>query len=184
MGEQNLGSVLKRLEIDQSTGSLVCVGEDNAFARVYFVDGKPRAARCRDLQGREALMQLSATSLQSVKFHDGVNLIKSDVEDEGIGDFSAGDGDPAAAVVDSGSAAAVDVLAESDDAALGNQKLTAAHREIIVEELIEYVGPVAQMVVGGLGDNISMAEALKLLVLEIDDRELARQFVDKVKQRI
>ena len=184
MSEQNLGSVLKRLEIDQSTGSLVCVGQDNAFARVYLVDGKPRAARCRDLQGREALVQLSAIPLQSAKFHDGINLIKSDVEDEGIGDFSAGDDAPAAAAVESGSGAAIDVLADSDDTALRNQKLNAAHREVIAEELIEYVGPVAQMVVGGLGDNISVAEALKLLVLEIDDRDLARQFVDRVRQKI
>lgn len=187
MSQQNLGRVLKRLELDQSTGSLVCVGEDNAFSRIYVVDGKPRAARCRSLQGTEALAALCANPLASVKFHAGVNLIKCDAEDAGIAAFSAGDETAAAEAVESSgdaSASAVDILVGDDEDALGEKKLNAAIREALAEELIEYVGPIAQMVVGGLDDDISLVEALKLLALEIDDKQMAAQFVERVRQKI
>ena len=43
MSNPKFASVLKRLERDGSTGTLVCVGEDSMFGRVYLVDGKPPA---------------------------------------------------------------------------------------------------------------------------------------------
>ena len=184
MSEQYLGSVLRRLQIDQSTGSLVCVGEDNNFARVYLVDGMPKAARCRDLQGKEALRQLSAAPLASIKFHDGVNLIKTDEEDEDLDDFVLDDAASVTAAVDSGSGAALDFVVETLDRTLRNTRLTADQRDVVAEELVEYVGPIAAMVTGGLEDDISLGEALKVVVYEIGDPQQAAEFVDRVRQRL
>jgi len=188
MSEYKFASVLKRLEIDKSTGSLVCVGEDSMFARVYVVDGKPRAARCRNLQGKEALVQLQVAELTSVKYYDKVNLIKSDSDDSDIGGFVAEEGEAAAedlGSVELPSESDIDRLVDTtDDRAHRQNRLSAPDRSILVEELVEYVGPVAEMVVDGLGEDIGVMDAVKLLANEIGDKQMAKQFIEKVKQRL
>jgi hypothetical protein len=186
MSKVDFDSVLKRIEIDRNTGTLVCVGEENLFGRVYLEDGKPRAARCGNLQGSDALQQLSDAVLVSAKFHDGAKLIKFDAEDAGIEGFSTGDAAPVAGEVGgSMSASEIDALTDSTETDPKLEKtLSAPVRDIMTQELVEYVGPVAQMVVGGLEDDITIMDALKLLGLEIGDRDQARQFVEKVRLRL
>ena len=77
MPKHKLSNVLKRLGEEQRTGTLLCVGEDNVMGRVYLIQGKPRAARCRNLQGKEALLRINEKLLVSLKFHKDVNLVKS-----------------------------------------------------------------------------------------------------------
>lgn len=187
MSNPKFASVLKRLERDGSTGTLVCVGEDSMFGRVYLVDGKPRAARCRHLEGKEALVQLDEASLTSTKFYSNANLIKANLDDADIQGFEIAASEAVAADVGE-----VEITADSEiDALIDNtdnrsqsrQTITAPARAVLVEELTEYVGPVAEMVVSGLGENVSLAEAIKLAASEIGDPELAKQFAEKVRQR-
>jgi len=184
MSQHNFGSVLKRLEVDRSTGTLVCVGEDNLFGRIYFEAGKLRAARCGTSRGKPALERMNETQLVSVKFHDNVKLIKAESDDEEIGSFA--DGNTAAAADDVGAVSGGKLGAVTEaivaDASL-QQPLTDASREMLAEELVEYVGPIAQMVVGGLEDGIGLGEALQLLAHEINDPQLAAEFVDRVRQK-
>lgn len=188
MSQYKFGGVIKRLEVEKSTGTLVCVGEDNLFGRVYFVDGNPKAARCGDLQGMEALQLLDDARLVSVKFHDGAKLIKTDTDDKGIDGFETDDSEPVAGdVVDTGTISASEIDSMTDSTETNPRleaRLSAPLREVLSEELVEYVGPVAQMIVSGLEANITVMEALQLLAAEIGDRELARQFVEKVRQKI
>jgi hypothetical protein len=188
MSQHNLGSVLKRLETDQRTGSLVCVGEDSVFGRVYLVDGKPRVARCSHLQGKEALLQLNGAQLVSIKFYKDINLIKSSSDDAGIEGFDAGDVEAEAVDLSSSEIESVtdlEVVTQGiDQEPFAGKKLSDQVREVLVEELVEFVGPVSQMMVSGLEDDISLVDALKLLAGEIGDKDMARLFVEKVKQKI
>ena len=88
------------------------------------------------------------------------------------------------AAVDSGSGAALDFVVETLDRTLRNTRLTADQRDVVAEELVEYVGPIAAMVTGGLEDDISLGEALKVVVYEIGDPQQAAEFVDRVRQRL
>jgi hypothetical protein len=188
MSQVKFASVLKRIELDQNTGTLVCVGEDNLFGRVYLVDGKPRVARCGNSQGPEAMQLMIEGTLVSAKFHDGAKLIKSDSDDDGIDGFSAGDADPVADDLGNDgamSASEIDSLTdttETDPKLL--QKLSDPVREIMAQELVEYVGPVAQMIVSGLEQDIRVMDALKVLAFEIGDRDMARQYVENVRLKL
>jgi hypothetical protein len=188
MSEINIGSVLRRIEIDQNTGTLVCVGEDNLFGRVYLVDGKPRVARCGNLQGGEAMQRLIDTALVSARFHDGAKLIQSDADDDGIDGFTIDDTVTAAGDVGATgamSASEIDAVTdttETDPRLL--QKLSGPVRDILAQELVEYVGPVAQMIVSGLEDDIKVMDALKILAAEIGEKDQARQFVENVRLKL
>jgi hypothetical protein len=63
-------------------------------------------------------------------------------------------------------------------------KLTDESRRILAEELVEFLGPVAQMIVSDLDGEISIRDALNLLAQEIGDMDSAIQFVEKIKLEI
>jgi hypothetical protein len=192
MKKYKLSSVLKRLQEEQRSGTLLCVGEDNVMGRIYFVEGKPRAARCRNFQGKEALLRINENLLVSLKFHKDVNLVKSQsainiVEDPAASDTTEST-DPATDDV-----SAIEFKSMLDIAALTSidedttrldVKLTDESRRTLAEELVEFLGPVAQMIVSDLDDEISMRDTLNLLAQEIGDMDSAIQFVEKIKLRI
>ena len=188
MSDYEFASVLKRLQVDQRTGSLVCVGNESVFGRVYVVGGSPRVARCQDREGMEAMQQLNASQLISAKFYDNVDLIRSKSEDADIANFRVGDQVAASDHVGLEESAATSGINALPDVAgndsLGQKKLSGPVRKILSEELIDYVGPVAQVVVEGLDDNTTLADALRLLALEIGDKDLAKEFVEKVRPKI
>jgi len=192
MKKYKLSSVLKRLLEEQRSGTLLCVGEDNVMGRIYFVEGKPRAARCRNFQGKEALLRINENLLLSLKFHKDVNLVKSQsainiVEDPAASDTTEST-EPATDDV-----SAIEFKSMLDIAALTSIdedttrldiKLTDESRRILAEELVEFLGPVAQMIVSDLDDEISMRDTLNLLAQEIGDMDSAIQFVEKIKLKI
>ena len=192
MKKYKLSSVLKRLQEEQRSGTLLCVGEDNVMGRIYFVEGKPRAARCRNFQGKDALLRINENLLVSLKFHKDVNLVKSQsainiVEDPAASDTTEST-EPATDDV-----SAIEFKSMLDIAALTgidedttrlDVKLTDESRRILAEELVEFLGPVAQMIVSDLDDEISIRDALNLLAQEIGDMDSAIQFVEKIKLEI
>ncbi len=192
MKKYKLSSVLKRLQEEQRSGTLLCVGEDNVMGRIYFVEGKPRAARCRNFQGKDALLRINENLLVSLKFHKDVNLVKSQsainiVEDPAARDTTEST-EPATDDV-----SAIEFKSMLDIAALTgidedttrlDVKLTDESRRILAEELVEFLGPVAQMIVSDLDDEISIRDALNLLAQEIGDMDSAIQFVEKIKLEI
>ena len=192
MKKYKLSSVLKRLQEEHRSGTLLCVGEDNVMGRIYFVEGRPRAARCRNFQGKEALLRINENLLVSLKFHKDVNLVKSQsainiVEDPAASDTTEST-EPATDDV-----SAIEFKSMLDIAALTgidedttrlDVKLTDESRRILAEELVEFLGPVAQMIVSDLDDEISIRDALNLLAQEIGDMDSAIQFVEKIKLEI
>jgi len=192
MKKYKLGSVLKRLLDEQRSGTLLCVGEDNVMGRIYFVEGKPRAARCRNFQDKDALLRINENLLVSLKFHKDVNLVKSQSAIDAVEDPAASDTtestEPATDDV-----SAIEFKSMLDIAALTSidedttrldVKLTDESRRILAEELVEFLGPVAQMIVSDLDDEISIRDALNLLAQEIGDMDSAIQFVEKIKLKI
>ncbi len=192
MKKYKLGSVLKRLLDEQRSGTLLCVGEDNVMGRIYFVEGKPRAARCRNFQGKDALLRINENLLVSLKFHKDVNLVKSQSALDAVEDPAASNTtestEPATDDV-----SAIEFKSMLDIAALTSidedttrldVKLTDESRRILAEELVEFLGPVAQMIVSDLEDEISVRDALNLLAHEIGDMDSAIQFVERVKLKI
>ena len=190
MNKHKLSSVLKRLGEEQRTGTLLCVGEDNVMGRVYLIEGKPRAARCRSLQGKEALLRINEKLLVSLKFHKDVNLVNSQtsmdtVEEPVTSDTTEITTDEPVTADEFKSALDIAALTDiEDDTTRLDIQLTDESRKILTEELIEFIGPVAQMIVSDLEDNISVREALNMLAEEIGDMDSAIQFIEKIKPQI
>lgn len=189
MKKYKLSSVLKRLLEEQRSGTLLCVGEDNVMGRIYFVEGKPRAARCRNFQGKDALLRINENLLVSLKFHKDVNLVKSQSAIDAIEDPAASDTTEATNT----DVSAIEFKSMLDIAALTgidedttrlDVELSGESRQLLAEELVEFLGPVAQMIVSDLEDGISIRDALNILSQEIGDMDSAIQFVEKIKLKI
>jgi hypothetical protein len=71
-----------------------------------------------------------------------------------------------------------------EDATRLDVELTGEHRQLLAEELVEFLGPVAQMIVSDLESEISIRDALNILAQEIGDMDSAIQFVEKIKLKI
>jgi hypothetical protein len=184
-----LNKALNMLAREERTGTLVCVGEDNFLGRVYVVDGKPRAARCRKVRGREALLLIDEKLLTALKFHNNLNLLKS--ESEAIdnaampnqyrrtGDTGARMAADFKSVIDIASVAEVD-----DDSSLSRIVLDDGIRSMMARELVNFLGPLAEMVVSDLDDGLNLQDALNLIADEIGDMDSALEFVSIVKSSI
>ncbi len=189
MKKYKLSSVLRRLQTDQHTGTLMSVGEDNVLGRIYLVKGKLKAARCRNLQGKDAVIRINEKFLVSVKFHKNANLVNSQSAIGDNDDTEPDDAtDPDSIDISSReyqSAIGITALVddEDDDESL-DKPLTPEIRSILAQELIEYLGPVAPMFVSDLEQEISVGEALNVLAVEIGDMDAAIEFIDKVKPKV
>lgn len=189
MKKYQLSSVLKRLLEEQRSGTLLCVGEDSIMGRIYFVDGKPRAARCRNFQGKDALLRINENLLVSLKFHKDVNLVKSKsaidtVEDPTASDTTEPATDDVSAIEFKSMLDIAALTSIDEDATRLDVELTGEHRQLLAEELVEFLGPVAQMIVSDLESEISIRDALNILSQEIGDMDSAIQFVEKIKLKI
>ncbi len=192
MKKYKLSSVLKRLLEEQRSGTLLCVGEDNVMGRIYFVEGKPRAARCRNFQGKDALLRINENLLVSLKFHKDVNLVKSQSAIDAVEDPAASDTTESTEPT-TDDVSAIEFKSMLDIAALTGidedttrleVELTDESRQLLAEELVEFLGPVAQMIVSDLENEISVRDALNLLAQEIGDMDSAIQFVERIKLKI
>ena len=186
MKKYQLSSVLKQLAKEQRTGTLMSVNEDNILGRIYLINGKPKAARCRNLQGKEALNHINDKLQVSLKFHKEVNLVNSQsVIDTNDSPDSGKFTDPVTDNVTTEEfISSLDITELTDSQFNENRldlELTSANREILSAELVEYLGPVAQMIVSDLEDGISLRSALNVIAHEIGDMDTAIQFIEKVK---
>ncbi len=186
MKKYKLSSVLKQLETEQRTGTLMSVNEDNILGRIYVVNGKPRAARCRNIQGQEALNQINDKLQVSVKFHQEVNLVNSqsviDTNKDSVAAESAFSNDENVSVEEFNSAFDITELTDNKFAhGLLERELTPAIREVLATELVEHLGPLAQIIVSDLEDGISVREALNSLSQEIGDMDAAIKFIEELQ---
>ncbi len=189
MKTYKLNKALGMLAAEQRTGTLVCVGQDNFLGRVYIVDGKPRAARCRNVRGKEALLLIDEKLLTALKFHNNLNLLSSEsetIDSEAVPNQYRRAGDAGArmeadfkSVLDIASVAATE-----DDSRLSKMDLDERIRGLMSTELVNFLGPIADMVVSDLDDGLSVQDALNLIADEIGDMDSALEFVSRIKSSI
>ena len=184
-----LNKALSMLAKEHRTGTLVCVGEDNFLGRVYIVEGQPRAARCRNVRGREALLLIDEKLLTALKFHNNLNLLQSESEDIGnepisshyrrAGETGARMAADFKSVIDIASVASAE-----DDTQLSRIVLDDRIRSMMARELVNFLGPLAEMVVSDLDDGLILQDALNLIADEIGDMDSALEFVNLIKSNI
>jgi len=189
-----LSVVLRSLAREKRTGTLICVGEDNVQGRMYLHEGRLVSARCRNLQGREAIDRINQTLLVTLKFHKNKNLV--DLRDESnitnitertdLTDHSNFNEPVAERVSQDEFNSLVDIssLAQVQDDITLEVPLTDKIKNIIVDELTEHLGPVAGIFVSELEDGIRVIDALNILSQEIGDMDAGIEFVNKVRERI
>lgn len=165
-----LSSVFNKLARDNSTGTLICVNENNLQGRIYFRDGRPEMARCRNLQGREAIELINEHLLVSLRFNSNQNLITLNKNNTDQSINSGKDDTTPLALV-------------SGDTSL-EAPMTDETKTILIEELTEQLGPLAGILVEDLDSNLRLIDALDSLAAEIDDAESTSLFIDNVKKRI
>ncbi len=179
---------LQGLEKDGRTGTLVSVCEDNTLGRIYFVDGRVVSARCRNLHGIDALKKIREKSLASAKFHTNIDLVRSqstiDIDLADISTFAtSANADDTPDSFETGVDTSEFAPGQSSGKSM-SVSLTPALRSIISDELSEYLGPVASMIMEDLDDGISLKNALNTLAQEFDDTDTAVSFIEAVKNRI
>jgi hypothetical protein len=179
-----LSAVLKSLAEEKRTGTLISIGEDNIQGRILFRQGRPVAARCRNLQGNEALKRINEHRLVSLRFHKNKNYVALEDETDMTGPSGENElqdeqvtSDEYKSLVD------ITSITQLDDDEMMQAPLTTEMQIIIGEELTEYLGPVAEMFVADLPPGISLMEALNSLCRDIGDVDASIEFVNKVKER-
>ncbi len=180
-----LGSVLKSLAREKRTGTLICIGEDNVQGRIFLREGRPVSARCRNFQGKAALDRINQTLLASLKFHKNKNFVTLEdgddvTESEARGDLPAEQVSPG----EFNSLVDISSLAQLEEDASLQKPLTPDMQEVIVAELAEYLGPLAEMFVSELKPGISVLDALNSLSQDIGDVDASIEFVNKVREKI
>ncbi len=179
-----LSVVLKSLAEKERTGTLICIGDDNVQGRILFRQGRPVSARCRNLQGNDALRRINEHPLVSLKFYKRKNYVALEDETD-MTDLSKDTGPQDEQVTSDDYHSLVDVtsLTQLDDDEIMLAPLTTEMRIIIGEELTEHLGPVAEMFVSDLEPGISLKDALNRLSRDIGDVDAGIEFVNKVKER-
>lgn len=182
-----LSSVLKSVNKDKRTGTLFCVNEENLQGRIYFREGRPTLARCRNLQGKQAIELIRKHLLITLKFHTNQNLVTLDEDEQEIINIPQQDEPDDTPDLDAinNTTAGVSPLTQLQNGSKLQAPMSTQAKEIIIEELKEkIVGPLAGVLVDGLEENIKVIDALNILAQEIGDTDIAMEFVEKVKARI
>ena len=152
------------------TGTAMIVFEDNSLGRFYFAGGLLVTARYKNKQGQLALDEAALHTVQTAKFHDEADLVRS-------AEFIEGQAIPVATAPVA--AAPQPVAARPVN---NGPVLTHVMRSGISELLTEYIGPVAPVVMAELPEGIDIESAIDQLSKEISDTRSAANFVRDARQ--
>ncbi|MGB5706697.1 MAG: hypothetical protein WBM41_07680 [Arenicellales bacterium] len=158
MAENQILDVISQYLASEQTGTIMAVFEDNSLGRFYVVSGVLATARYRNKEGREAVNMAKSVVVTTARFHENADLVRS-------GDLIDGIALPQVAS---------EKLPSSQP--VGPQ-LTNVMKAGVVDLLMEYVGPVAPLIMSDLPDAIDIESALDQLASEIDDAKSAAEFV-------
>lgn len=163
MAENQILDVISQYLASEQTGTIMAVFEDNSLGRFYVVSGVLATARYRNKEGREAVNLAKSVALTTAKFHENADLVRSGELIDGIA-----------------------LPAVSSNAAPVTQpegpQLTNVMKAGVGELLMEYIGPVAPLVVSDLPANVDIETALDQLASEIEDPKSAAEFVRSARE--
>jgi len=158
MAENQILDVISQYLASEQTGTIMAVFEDNSLGRFYVVSGVLATARYRNKEGREAVNVAKNVAVTSARFHENADLVRSGELIDGI----------ALPQTPSNKPPPVQPI---------GPQLTNVMRAGVVELLMDYVGPVAPLIMSDLPDTIDIESALDQLASEIDDAKSAAEFV-------
>jgi len=182
------GDVLRALEPyiqAGNSGTVMFVFGDNSLGRIYLESGVPISARYRNSEGMAALDEIRGMDIQTVKFHDGTDIVRSmerletnqQVEDH-LNQPSASEA-PAEARL-----ASQRRPRQTRTPTPTGPLLSPASRQILQQLLSDYIGPVAPLVMGDLPAEVDIETALAIVSREIDDPQRATEFIITARQSI
>lgn len=163
MAENQILDVISQYLASEKTGTIMAVFDDNSLGRFYVVSGVLATARYRNKEGREAVNVAKSVGVTTAKFHENADLVRSADLIDGI-------------AVPSAPTNAVPVRQPE------GPQLTNVMRAGIGELLMEYIGPVAPLVISDLPEHVDVESALDQLAGEIEDPKSAADFVRAARE--
>jgi hypothetical protein len=172
MSKKELLSALEDLCRNRSSGMLIAVTEENHHVRIGLQKGEIVHLATHRLHGGAAVQVVVTSSYRSFNFTPGselqvqqdvpatelfVNALRNGKFDESEADFS--------------------VTPEPSGIAAGTLR-------VIGEELAEYLGPIAPVLVGELKNEPSVKAVLQKLLKELPTPAAKEAFVGRVKSRL
>ncbi len=186
------GDVLRALEPyiqAGNTGTVMFVFGDNSLGRIYLESGVPISARYRNSEGMAALDEIRSMDIQTVKFHDGTDIVRSMDRLKANEEVEDHLNQPSASEAASGTQSASPPRAappstQAQVPVSTGPLLSPASRQILQQLLSDYIGPVAPLVMGDLPAEVDIETALAIVSREIDDPQRATEFIITARQSI
>ena len=182
------GDVLRALEPyiqAGNTGTVMFVFGDNSLGRIYLESGVPISARYRNSEGMAALDEIRSMDIQTVKFHDGTDIVRSMDRLEANTAVEDHLSQPSARDPSGGSRPAPSRRpAQPQTQPPVGPLLSPASRQILQQLLSDYIRPVAPLVMGDLPAEVDIETALAIVSREIDDPQRATEFIITARQSI
>ncbi len=151
----------------ENTGTAMIVFSDNSLGRIYLNAGVPTSARYRNKEGMEALKMCRSMDILTVKFHQNTDIVRSRA--------LLGSNYEVLATLNQSQPQSVETPPES--AAVTENLLTPADRQRLEGLLIDFIGPVAPLVMSDLPARVDVETALGMVTREIDNTDRAAEFV-------
>ena len=162
----------------ERTGTVMIVFGDNSLGRIYLNAGAPTSARYRSLEGMEALAACRSMDVQTVKFHENTDIVRSRKVLQSNYEVLESLQQPS--VPEGANQASQQPTVQP--AAVSGTVLTPANRQKLGALLIDYIGPVAPLVMSDLPATVDVETALSIVSREIDDTRSASSFVLAARQ--
>ena len=182
MADKDLLNAINPYIQEEGTGTAMIVFGDNSLGRIYLNGGVPTSARYRNLEGMEALDACKSMDVQTVKFHQGTDIVRSRKLLQSNYEVieSLNQAAPAANTVVV-PAQVAPVAADTAPAPAG-PLLSPAGRQRLGTLLTEFIGPVAPLVMSDLPNTVDIESALSIVSREIDDTRRAAEFISAARQ--
>jgi len=161
----------------ERTGTAMVVFADNSLGRIYINGGTLTSARYRNKEGMEALALCKAMPVQTLRFHEDTDIVRSRKilsSNDGVAE-SLGTDTPVP--LDQPASAA-------DQTAVTGKILSPANKRKLGVLLAEYIGPVAPLVMMDLPDEVDLETALSIVSREIDDTQRVAEFVAMAREML
>ena len=147
------------------SGTVVVVFSNNGLGMLYLDSGVPVSARFRTLEGVEALAAWQELTVQTVKFHQSTDIVRSKAS------LSTQDEAPQPAI-------------DQAQVRIRGPRLTASQRQTLSVLLTDFIGPVAPLIMADVPAVVGLDTALGIVSKEIESPQQTREFLIEARNRL
>lgn len=180
MADRDLRKALDPFIQEERTGTAMVVFTDNSLGRVYLNAGTPVAARYRNTEGMEALNKCKSLDVQTVKFHENTDIVRSRQVLRSNYEVLETLNMPAEAP-NQQRAAPRRAASAAEELPITGPILSPANRQRLGTLLADYIGPVAPLVMTDLPATVDVETALSIVSREIDDTQRVSEFISAAR---